>query len=650
MIPPLRDYQSASIELLREGIRDGHPRQILCAPTGSGKTLVGAYLIAEAAAKGSKAAFVCDRVALVNQTSKVFTEFGIPHGVAQGQNTFGRSLPVQVCSAQTIEARGFWPDLDLVIVDEAHTQRKATLEFITAINKPVIGLTATPFSAGLAQTYSRVVNVTTTDKLIKDGWLAPLKVYAAKEIDMKGAKTNGGEWAASEVQARGSKIVGDIVAEWQAKTDKHFGKPVKTIGFSATVEHGEELCRAFQEAGHDFRQVSYKDGNNESRAALIEAFRRGEVMGLVSCEALAKGFDVPDILCLAEGSRVLTEKRGLVPIEKISKCDRLWDGVEWVSHGGAVCRGEQNVIEYEGLAATPGHLVKTAEQAWPPFGDAAIQQIPIVQTGISGIAIPECAGLFSRGRNHRAVSQTFRQAKRRVWDILDAGPRNRFTCEGLLVHNCGIAARPYRRSLASHIQQIGRVMRSAPDKDFALWLDHAGNYLGFLEETLDFFAQGVNELDDGERGHVVRKRFSNGEAPKCRRCGYVWGEGEEANLCPACGLERGRNRSRVAVAPGRMEKVEGARALERDWASDKRFVWEHIQRIAAARKPANPGGARKFALAQYHNWFGEWPRGDFYFIRGPVDSRVERRVQRQLNKWRRQQYAIQKSIEARDPA
>ena len=397
-LPPPRDYQSVSMESLRQGIRDGHLRQILCIPTGGGKTICSAYLIAEAAAKGSKAAFVCDRVALVRQTSKVFTEFGIPHGVAQGQNTFGRSLPVQVCSAQTIEKRGFWPDLDLVIVDEAHTQRKATLEFITAINKPVIGLTATPFSAGLAQTYSRVVNVTTTDKLIKDGWLAPLKVYAAKEIDMKGAKTNGGEWAASEVQARGSKIVGDIVAEWQDKTDKHFGKPVKTIGFSATVEHGEEMCRAFQQAGYDFRQVSYKDGNDESRVRLIEAFRRGEVMGLVSCEALAKGFDVPDILCLAEGSRVLTEKRGLVPIEKISKCDRLWDGVEWVSHGGAVCRGEQNVIEYEGLAATPGHLVKTAEQIWTPFGDAATQQIPIVQTEIGGIAIPECAGLFSRGR------------------------------------------------------------------------------------------------------------------------------------------------------------------------------------------------------------------------------------------------------------
>ncbi len=511
MIPEPRDYQFRSIEFVRQGIRDGHLRQILCIPTGGGKTICSAYLIAEAVAKGSKAVFVCDRVALVNQTSKAFTEFGITHGVAQGKNTFGRSLPVQICSAQTIEARGFWPDLDLIIVDECHSQRKAVLEFVTAIGKPVIGLTATPFSAGLAQTYSRVVNVTTTDKLIADKWLAPLKVYAAKEIDMKGAKTTGGEWLSSEVEQRGSKIVGDIVAEWQDKTDKHFGKPVKTIGFSATVEHGEELCRAFQAAGHDFRQVSYKDDNDESRAKLIEAFRRGEVLGLISCEALAKGFDVPDI-------------------------------------------------------------------------------------------------------------------------------------------QCGIAARPYRKSLAAHIQQIGRVMRPAPNKDFALWLDHAGNYLGFLDETLEFFAQGVNELDDGERGRVVRKQFRATEAPKCRRCGYVWGLDEEADLCPSCGLERGRGRSRVAVAPGRLEEVEGAAGRNQDWAADKRFVWQHIQRIATERRPGDPEAARKFALAQYLNWFNEWPHGNYRPAWAPADPRVESRVRRQLNKWRRRQYAIQRSVKARGSA
>ena len=502
-LPPLRDYQTASMESLREGLRSGHLRQILCAPTGAGKTIMGAYLIAEAAAKGSRAVFVCDRVALVYQTSRFFQEFGIVHGVAQSKNTFGRSLPVQICSAQTIEKRGFWPGVDLIVIDEAHTQRKATLTFAKAANKPLIGLTATPFSAGLGSTYSRVVNVTTTNKLIQEKWLAPLKVFAAKEIDMKGARQgSNGEWLASEVERRGSKIVGDIVAEWESKTNEHFGGPVKTIAFSATVEHGEELCGSFQAAGHDFRQVSYKDGNDESRAKLIEAFRRGEVMGLVSCEALAKGFDVPDI-------------------------------------------------------------------------------------------------------------------------------------------QCGIAARPYRKSLAAHIQQIGRVMRPAPNKDFALWLDHAGNYLGFLDETLEFFAQGVDELDNGERGRTVRKQFKNGEAPKCRCCGYVYAGEEKADYCPSCGLERRQSRSRVVVTAGRMEQIDEEKY--RKLAADKSFVWEHIQRIAVKRWPHNFEKGKKFAKAQYYEWFGEWPRQGYWPTYLPADPYVEARVRKQINQWRRRQNAKRKA-------
>ena len=44
---------------------------------------------------------------------------------------------------------------------------------------------------------------------------------------------------------------------------------------------------------------------------------------------------------------------------------------------------------------------------------------------------------------------------------------------------CLIGARPYRKSLAAHIQQIGRVMRPSPGKEFALVLDFAGNVHGF---------------------------------------------------------------------------------------------------------------------------------------------------------------------------
>ena len=38
--------------------------------------------------------------------------------------------------------------------------------------------------------------------------------------------------------------------------------------------------------------------------------------------------------------------------------------------------------------------------------------------------------------NHRTVQKEVQQTKGRVWDILNAGPRHRFTVEGLLVSNC----------------------------------------------------------------------------------------------------------------------------------------------------------------------------------------------------------------------
>ena len=98
-------FQEKSVDALREGIRDGHRCQVLCSPTGSGKTTIGAFLLQEALAKGSKAAFVVDLVSLCGQTSTALWDYGIQHGMAQSGNTFGRDEPIQICSAQTIEKR-----------------------------------------------------------------------------------------------------------------------------------------------------------------------------------------------------------------------------------------------------------------------------------------------------------------------------------------------------------------------------------------------------------------------------------------------------------------------------------------------------------------------------------------------------------------
>ncbi len=613
----LRPYQTASIQALRGGLRDGHRRQVLVAPTGAGKTVCASHLLSEVQAKGTKACFIVDRVALCAQTSAMLWSYGVTHGVAQSDNTFGRHEPIQVCSAQTIEKRGFFPDLDVLIIDECHTQRKVITEFAKVTKAAVIGLTATPFSKGMGEVYSNVVNVTTTNELIAAGWLAPLKVYAAKEIDMIGAKVIAGEWSDREVEDRGRAIIGDIVAEWQDKTQKHFGGPVKTIAFSATVDHGEEICRQFQAAGYNFQQVSYRDGNDERRAKLIEEFRKPDssIVGLVSCEALAKGFDVPDILCgigaqpyrksfsshiqmigramrsapgkqfalwldhcLASGSRVLTDS-GLVPIEQVTLEHRLWDGHTWVQHGGVVNAGMQECITYAGLTATREHRVKT-RRGWMAFGQAAEEQESIVTTGLHRQAVFERDGCFSGGC---VVGADIEKTQRQVWDIRDAGPRNCFTCEGLLTHN-------------------------------------SGNYLGFMSEMEDLFQNGVSRLDNGEREKTVRKEGEKQVSDIVCSCGYVMKP--SMDRCPACGKVRQR-KSRVIEVPGEMVEVNGKPL--KPYLQDAESAWRQICAVALERKQGDIMAAEKFALAQFKNFYGRWPRSQFE-ANDQVDPRLRSHI------------------------
>ena len=337
----LRPHQQEVVDKLSEGFAN-HRCQILYAPTGFGKTEVAMAIMQEVARNYKKTAIVLDRVVLVEQTSLRLGKYNIDHGVIQRDHwRYRPDLPIQVCSAQTLEKREIVPDIDLLIIDECHVQRRGIVELIK--NNPqlkVIGLTATPFTNGLGNVYTNVVGALPTGELIDKGWLTPLKVFIAKEIDMTGAKKVAGEWSADEVAERGMKITGDIVSEWIKKTHEIYDKPMKTIVFCSGVNHGRDLEEKFKQEGYNFVSISYKE-DDEFKRTVIEDFARPdtEINGLIATDILTRGFDVSDV-CIGVSARPFS-KSFSSHVQQLGRVMRPHEGKKfavWLDHSGNYLR------------------------------------------------------------------------------------------------------------------------------------------------------------------------------------------------------------------------------------------------------------------------------------------------------------------------
>ena len=85
--PDPRPFQHAAHEAVRDGFKAGHKNQLIMAATGAGKTFL-AHRIAHATLKNNKRVlFLCDRTALINQTSGSADQYGLSdHGVLQASH------------------------------------------------------------------------------------------------------------------------------------------------------------------------------------------------------------------------------------------------------------------------------------------------------------------------------------------------------------------------------------------------------------------------------------------------------------------------------------------------------------------------------------------------------------------------------------
>ena len=139
-------------------------------------------------------------------------------------------------------------------------------------------------------------------------------------------------------------------------------------------------------AGETWRMQAFAEGKDIYCASASKIFGVPVVKHGINGHLRQKG-KVAELACIAEGQLVLTN-HGLIPIEKVTTDDHLWDGEQWVHHEGVIYKGKREVITYEGLTATPDHLVWIEGQSQPiQFGIAASCGSHLVQTGDGGKAI-----------------------------------------------------------------------------------------------------------------------------------------------------------------------------------------------------------------------------------------------------------------------
>jgi len=425
----LRPYQQNALDRIREAFRNKKNKVMVCSPTGSGKGVMLSSIINSAASKGTKVLFLVHRTEILFQVSDYMDHYAIPHGIIKAGEVYDPRHNVDLASVQTMVRRIKHKDFghyDMVVVDEAHHSTAATyIEIIEKYApKLLIGFSATPCrksGMGLGALYNELIVVATMADLVDQGYLVPVRYFAPFEPDLKGIKITAGDYNEKQLSMAMMQgaITANIVEKW-----KQLGEGRQTVCFTTTVAHSVAVCERFRSEGIPAEHV---DGatDSEERKEILRRYARGEFKILCNCAVFTEGVDIPSISCvimarptksivmylqcvgrgmrlaegkddcIAAGTKILTQ-HGLIDIDKITLNHLVWDGVSFVPHKGAICKGVQNVITYAGLTATPDHRVKT-EKGWRTLGECAAEQIPIVTTGFGGRPIRECENHFTRG-------------------------------------------------------------------------------------------------------------------------------------------------------------------------------------------------------------------------------------------------------------
>ncbi|MEQ9813977.1 MAG: DEAD/DEAH box helicase [Azospirillaceae bacterium] len=164
--------------------------------------------------------------------------------------------------------------------------------------------------------------------------------------------------------------------------------------------------------------------------------------------------------------------------------------------------------------------------------------------------------------------------------------------------SCAVLARPTRQR-GLYLQQVGRVLRSAPGKTDALVLDHAGATLthGFVEDPVTWTLAEDKRADNpaaASRGQMAASTLKT-----CPECDALRRPGKP---CHACGWRPTPRAAAVEVADGELERMD--RSGRREAVAWDQAAFHRQLAWIAGERGYSPG----WAAHKFREKFGCWPR------------------------------------------